>query len=116
MDFVTMRAGDGPPCTVQLWRNDVSPADGLVVKLVGKDIKNAIGSKLFLYEARSDGDDGPLVAYREVLLSTTHRAPLEQYFALPGGKSYNQRAKFWPSGTVVDRPDVKPGRIVLSEP
>jgi hypothetical protein len=116
IDFVTMRAGDGPPCTVQLWRNDVSPADGLVVKLVGKGIKNALGSKLYLYEAQADGQSGPLVAYREVLLSTTHRAPLEQHFALPAGKSYNLRAKFWPSGTVVDRTGVQPGRMVISEP
>jgi hypothetical protein len=116
IDFVTMRAGDNPPCTVQLWRNDVSAPDGLIVKLLGKGIKNAIGSKLFLYEAKSDGSNGPLAAYREVLLSTTHRAPLEQHFALPAGKSYNLRAKFWPSGTVVDRADVKPGRVVISEP
>jgi hypothetical protein len=116
IDFVTMRAGDAPPCTVQLWRSDVSAPDGLIVKLLGKGIRNAIGSKLFLYEAKSDGSNGPLVAYREVLLSTTHRAPLEQHLALPAGKSYNLRAKLWPSGTVVDRADVKPGRVVISEP
>jgi hypothetical protein len=35
---------------------------------------------------------------------------------LPAGKSYNLRAKLWPSGTVVDQADVKPVRVVISEP
>jgi hypothetical protein len=116
VDIITMRAADKPPCAVQLWRNDVSPANGLAVRLVGKGIKNAVGSKLYLYEAQADGQDGALAAYREVLLSTSHRLPLEQYFALPTGKQYNLHVRFWPSGTVVSRADVKPGRLAISEP
>jgi hypothetical protein len=115
VDFVTMRS-ENDQCTVQLWRNDVASDNGLVVKLVGKQLKNALNSKLSLYEAKADGSSGRRVAYREVLLSTTHRAPLEQYFALPTGKIYNLSIKFWPSGTVVDRAGVEPGRLVITEP
>jgi hypothetical protein len=122
-DFITIRAPDKPPCGVQLFRNDVSPKNGLMVKLVGKQIKNAVNSKLTLYEAKADGSDGDIAGYREVLLSTTNRTPLTQHFALPDwdkGKHYNLVAKFWPSRTVVRRNDVKPGKLgekplVLSE-
>lgn len=116
IDFVTIRAENDMPCAVQVWRNDVSAPNGLLVKLVGRTPKNAMNSKLYLYEAQSGGGNGPLVGYREVILSHTHRAPLEQHFALPSGKTYNLRVKFWPSGTVVDRADVKPGRTVITEP
>jgi len=91
-------------------------AGTLAVKLQGQLIKNALNSKLYLYAANGDGSNGALRAYREVLLSTSHRAPLEQYFALQAGKAYNLVAKFWPSGEMVTRSLVSPGLLVIGEP
>jgi hypothetical protein len=104
------------PCNVRLWQNGVRTDNGLAVKLVGRQIKNAVGSKIYLYERNDDGSNGTLAAYREVLVSTTHRAPLEQYFALQNGMHYNLSVRFWPSGTVVNYPNVAPSRVVVSEP
>jgi hypothetical protein len=114
-DIVVMRAVPGSSCDVRVMQNGVRTDNGLAVKLTGSAIKNAVGSKIYLYEANTDGGNGPLVGYREVMLSTTHKAPLEQYFALTIGKNYNMRTRFWPSGTVVDTHLVSPGRIVVQE-
>ena len=115
-DIVTMRSVYGSPCDVRVFHNGVRTDNGLSVKLSGAVLKNAIGSKLYLYERNPDGNNGALAGYREVILSTTHRAPLEQYFALQLGKSYNLTARFWPSGATVETLDIRPGRIVITEP
>lgn len=113
-DFITTRAPDNPPCGVQLFRNDVNPDQkSLMVKLVGKQIKNAVNSKLTLRRK-----DGSIAGYREVLLSTTNRTPLTQHFALKAGETYSLEVKFWPPAPG-KKPLIKeitgPGRILIQE-
>lgn len=94
----------------RLFRNDLTSSTWLTVRLEGTKIKTALGSKVWLYEAGHAGDAAFLRGYREVMNSTSHRAPLEQNFGLEAGKTYDVRARFWPDGTLVTIPGVTAGK------
>jgi hypothetical protein len=94
----------------RLFRNDLTSPRWLTVRLEGTKLKTALGSKIYLYEAGHAGDAAFLRGMREVMSSTSHRAPLEQNFGLETGKTYDVRVRFWPDGTVVTIPNVSAGQ------
>jgi hypothetical protein len=94
----------------RLWRNDLGSANWLTIRLEGTKIKTAVSSKIFLYEAGHANDGAFLRGYREVMVSASHRAPLEQTFGTEAGKTYDVVAQFWPDKTKVTIPAVAPGK------
>lgn len=94
----------------RLWRNDLGSARWLTVRLAGNKIKTAISSSVSIYEAGHANDPAFLRGFREVMVSDSHRAPLEQTFGTETGKTYDVVARFWPDGTVVTVPNVTPGK------
>lgn len=119
LDLLTLRAPwttnkDG---SYQLYRNRTPTARWLKVRLAGSLIRNAVGSKIQVYEAGHLGDPAFLIGYRELLLSTVHRSPMEQHFGLGSRTLVDVRAVFWPSGRIVDANGVASDqRVTLSEP
>lgn len=113
IDLVTQ---SGQASGFHLWRNDLGSNRWLTVRLAGNAIKTAVSSKISLYEAGHANDAAYLRGYREVMVSTSHRTPLEQTFSTEDGKTYDVVARFWPAGTVVTVPNVTPGkRLQINE-
>jgi hypothetical protein len=109
LDFATARA-TYPALTdpVTLFHNEHKGGGWLVVRLVGKDIKLALGSNVHVYDAGYLGEASHLRGYREVISAHTQRTPLRQHFGLDPSRHYDIRVRFWPSGTVVDVKDIAP--------
>lgn len=108
LDVVTMAGKKEPKITVL--RNNVGGSAALDVTLVGGRLKTALGSKIHVYEAGHLGDPARRVGYREVLQAHSHRAPLQQHFAVTPGAKYDVRVVFWPERTVVDVRSVASGQ------
>ncbi|MBK6692918.1 MAG: VCBS repeat-containing protein [Myxococcales bacterium] len=109
VDLLT-QTGQAATIGYRLWRNDLGSARWLTVRAAGTKIKSALGSKISLYEAGHAGDAAFLRGYREVITSTSHRSPLEQYFGTETGKNYDVQVRFWPDGTVVTIPNQTAGK------
>jgi hypothetical protein len=98
----------------KLMHNDLGGTNFVKLRLRGAKIKNAIGSKIWLYEAGHLGDAAHLTGYRELTLAHSHRHPLEQHFGTSGASDV--RVRFWPDGTQVDVTGVAPGaRLRIGE-
>ncbi|WP_394823597.1 FG-GAP repeat domain-containing protein [Pendulispora albinea] len=100
---------------VSLLRNDLRGANWIDLALEGSKVKTAAGSKVHVYQAGHLGDPAYRIAYREVLLSYSHRAPLEQHIAVQPGARYDARVQFWPEQTTVDVTNLTGGQRLRIE-
>lgn len=111
VDLLTQSGDNSKPGTgYKLWRNDLGSARWLTIRLEGTKIKTAVSSKIFLYEAGHANDPAFLRGYREVMVSASHRAPLEQNFGTEVGKTYDVVAQFWPDKKKVTVAGVTAGK------
>ena len=116
IDIVTATSPNSSGGTATLMHNDLRGGSFLKVRLTGTKIKNAIGSKIYLYAGGHIGDPKFLLGYRELTLAHSHRHPLEQHFGVAAGRPYDLRVHYWPDGTQVDVTGVASGsRVRIDE-
>jgi hypothetical protein len=111
-DLLVQRSDSGSTNSVTLFHNNIGVSHFIKVALTGSQVKTALGSKIFLYEAGHLGEPAYLRGSRQVLQGTSHRQPREQHFGVDGSKTYDIRTVFWPSRKVVDTKGVVPGKLV----
>jgi hypothetical protein len=114
LDLVTAASTESKGGAARLMHNQLGGSGFVKLRLAGNKIKNAIGSKVYLYAAGHLGDAAFLRGYREVTLAHSYRHPLEQHFGVAGASDV--RVRFWPDGTQVDVTGVAPGtRVRIGE-
>jgi hypothetical protein len=113
LDFVV--GSGGTPNSAYLFKNTTENANHwLKVRLKGTTLKTAIGSQIYVYAAGHLNDPAYLLGYRQVIMSHSHRQPLEQHFGLGGATACDLKVVFFSDkGVVVEKRGLAVDRMVV---